>query len=793
MIDSFDPVRQNPVIRAFIQDRVKSPGEFKSAICDRDEMYLYALENSSGLTEKACLRYYGNGRRILDAVRQLVDWHFQGFNRLDSFLDFASGYGRLTRFLIQELPPEKIWISDIDGSAVKFQIEQFGVHGMVSTAKPLEYNTVRGFDCILVSSFFSHVPEKTFTDWLQKLYDLLYFNGMLVFSVHNLDLLVFGKNASSCGIHFRPESESKTLDKQEYGTTYVSEEFVREAIAEITNGKASCHRIEKGLCGHQDLYIIVKQPFKVFSNLKFSHHPQGKLETCNVTPELEIKLGGWVSDLNQNSQIERVQILVNGSAVGDGEISNDDRSISRSWVCQVKREKISYNDIVTVKAVNSRGLERVLEMGTLESIINSGNPSIKLTSPQTQAGVLAIAGMHRSGTSLTASLLENAGVHLGNRLVGVDVGNDKGHFEDIEFVEFHIAVLRSQSLDLDGLTLKKEIALEERYVKLAKELIAKKTSRPLWGWKDPRTTLFLEFWKQLLPDARFILVYRSPWEVVDSLYRRGTDELVNAHPETAVQLWIHYNQRLLEFYEKYPDDCLLVNVRKLLESPQALTATINQKFNLTLTPPDSDLIEPTLLECDVANTHRPVLIKKFFPEALDIYLALDARASPLNGEPSLSWSQFSRSYSPQAWGFRDWWEVGSLQQKIKKEIQQIETDYQLQLRRSRSSQQQAETELEAARSQFQQLQTEAQQLNDRLIHTQTEAQQLNDRLIQLQAEAQQLNDRLIESQSQLQQTRVQLQQRDRAIATMKTSKFWKLRNLWFKFKEAIGLSESDDP
>ena len=35
----------------------------------------------------------------------------------------------------------------------------------------------------------------------------------------------------------------------------------------------------------------------------------------------------------------------------------------------------------------------------------------------------------------------------------------------------------------------------------ARTLVSARASRPFWGWKDPRTCLFLEFWDRLLPQA----------------------------------------------------------------------------------------------------------------------------------------------------------------------------------------------------------------------------------------------------------------------------------------------------
>lgn len=61
----------------------------------------------------------------------------------------------------------------------------------------------------------------------------------------------------------------------------------------------------------------------------------------------------------------------------------------------------------------------------------------------------------------------------------------------------------------------------------ARELLAVRVrSGVAWGWKEPRTTLFLDFWQERLPDARHLFVFQRPWEVVDSLFRRGDDTFV---------------------------------------------------------------------------------------------------------------------------------------------------------------------------------------------------------------------------------------------------------------------------
>ncbi|MFM7137383.1 MAG: hypothetical protein ACKO1M_10005, partial [Planctomycetota bacterium] len=63
---------------------------------------------------------------------------------------------------------------------------------------------------------------------------------------------------------------------------------------------------------------------------------------------------------------------------------------------------------------------------------------------------LVIAGMHRSGTSLLAGMCQEAGVRIGDRLLGAYRGNEAGHFEDLDFVEWHQLVLRANGLAPEG-------------------------------------------------------------------------------------------------------------------------------------------------------------------------------------------------------------------------------------------------------------------------------------------------------------------------------------------------------
>ncbi|HWZ21910.1 MAG TPA: hypothetical protein VNW06_04610, partial [Cytophagaceae bacterium] len=94
--------------------------------------------------------------------------------------------------------------------------------------------------------------------------------------------------------------------------------------------------------------------------------------------------------------------------------------------------------------------------------------------------------MHRSGTSLISSILQEAGLFIGDKLIGASDGNNKGHFENRDFYNFQATALESLHLDPDGWDLQSIKTLNQEFDKKATEII-QKNERNEWGWKDPRT------------------------------------------------------------------------------------------------------------------------------------------------------------------------------------------------------------------------------------------------------------------------------------------------------------------
>jgi len=196
----------------------------------RDEMFNVFFYGRGESRDLALHMYLESGKRIWNTLRQILEWHFGDLAKLSSLLDFASGYGRVSRFIASDVGPERVWISEIDPEAVRFQQETFGVHGLLTTSLPEEFVPGRQFDCILVSSLFTHLPERRFLGWLERLLSLVKEGGLLAFSVH--DTCLFAE-AGEAPIVFRESSESGSLKTSEYGSTWVTESYVRESLAKL--------------------------------------------------------------------------------------------------------------------------------------------------------------------------------------------------------------------------------------------------------------------------------------------------------------------------------------------------------------------------------------------------------------------------------------------------------------------------------------------------------------------------------------------------------------------------------
>lgn len=281
--------------------------------------------------------------------------------------------------------------------------------------------------------------------------------------------------------------------------------------------------------------------------------------------------------------------------------------------------------------------------------------------------VLIIGGMHRSGTSFVSSMLKEAGLHVGERLSPGEEGNTKGFFENTDFVHLHARILKQ--FGFNAWSLEKFETLPEEQVKQVHEAVKANAQPGPWGWKDPRTTLFLEFWLKVFPDAKFLFVYRAPWEVVDSLFRRG-DKAFQDDPVLALKVWEHYNRLSLDFYNAHRDRCLLAHVDAVTDDPKPLVIALKERFGLELTVPQTSTFDESMLVRDKKKSGRPALIRACFPEVYKLWLTLEEQADlrRKGAQQDAVAETVSTDESPEfaEQVFSDWMEMRKAQLEVKR-------------------------------------------------------------------------------------------------------------------------------
>ncbi|HEY9195227.1 MAG TPA: hypothetical protein VIM77_03150, partial [Mucilaginibacter sp.] len=190
-------------------------------------------------------------------------------------------------------------------------------------------------------------------------------------------------------------------------------------------------------------------------------------------------------------------------------------------------------------------------------------------------------------------------------------GNVEGHFEDIEFLKMHEEILTDRNLPSSGLTVEHvaEFTIYEKE-KLKSIIKVKQQLYDQWGWKDPRTCLFLDVYKELLPDACYLVILRDYQSVVSSLLRREFKwvdnkymarkyfsrlmwtkfrrarhmvQFCNEHATEYLKVWIAYNQDILKCIETLPHDAfVVVNYSMLKDGDEQVFEYLKNKWNLAL-------------------------------------------------------------------------------------------------------------------------------------------------------------------------------------------------------------------
>jgi len=193
---------------------------------------------------------------------------------------------------------------------------------------------------------------------------------------------------------------------------------------------------------------------------------------------------------------------------------------------------------------------------------------------------LIIIGMHRSGTSLVADALNNAGICMG-------VFREHNS-EAMHFLSINQQMLAAHGADWLNPRVIEDFNLGMNAHQLYAEHVKSRFDAPWrlrlavnkrWGFKDPRNTFTILFWLKLYPQARVLHVLRDARAVVASLMQRNTiaGEVYDPRLNDAAfcfHLWEVYVKQALAITKKYPQQSFTIKYEDILAGNEAEIAAL---------------------------------------------------------------------------------------------------------------------------------------------------------------------------------------------------------------------------
>ncbi|ELA09292.1 kfiB protein [Moraxella macacae 0408225] len=162
---------------------------------------------------------------------------------------------------------------------------------------------------------------------------------------------------------------------------------------------------------------------------------------------------------------------------------------------------------------------------------------------------------------------------------------------------------------------------------LVVDLLLSNIDNENWGWVDENNLYTLHYWQEADPNIRFILVFDSPVLALKNLLVENLDAKIL---DEALKQWIDYHQTMLDFFEKSPNNCLLIegkaavdNLMHVKEHIQAIATDLKLKSNWQVNAIGTEIkpVETPVLDVVIDE------ILSAYPECFELYKKLLNKAT----------------------------------------------------------------------------------------------------------------------------------------------------------------------
>lgn len=182
--------------------------------------------------------------------------------------------------------------------------------------------------------------------------------------------------------------------------------------------------------------------------------------------------------------------------------------------------------------------------------------------------IFCITGFSKTSTELTERVLLASGMstHL-------PLERDPA----INLVRWHerVTSAQQQRRSTDSETFENPSQPSRLWQQLAIDLMVANMNSAHWGWAHAGAVQWLEFWSQLEPEIRFVLVCEDRHSLICRLVEEGqTPESMSGH----LALWAQNHQEMLRFHLRNPAKSILVWDEQVRTQPTTLIQRIEESW-----------------------------------------------------------------------------------------------------------------------------------------------------------------------------------------------------------------------
>lgn len=161
-----------------------------------------------------------------------------------------------------------------------------------------------------------------------------------------------------------------------------------------------------------------------------------------------------------------------------------------------------------------------------------------------------------------------------------------------------------------------------------------------WGWESDKNLASLEYWGEVEPDVRFILVFDHPKNVLNNLI---SEKITIEMLDQIMSDWVSYHQTMLGFFEKNQDKAILVegvfaikDINSLGVQLKNIAQTLQLKSSWQVMNGSASSIESSntksQLQFNVVKNNIFAEIINKYPEVIEIFNTLLDKASIKNSD-----------------------------------------------------------------------------------------------------------------------------------------------------------------